>query len=106
MGQTDDNEGESSGIIFSTGTAMGQSIEREYEEDQQQQLNFGLSATNNSVSNTQIVHQPLLRLTGHNDVVVSGEWIFGGDQLITAFWDRTANVYDTETGKVINVLSG
>uniref|UniRef100_A0A915CZN6 WD repeat-containing protein 37 n=1 Tax=Ditylenchus dipsaci TaxID=166011 RepID=A0A915CZN6_9BILA len=52
------------------------------------------------------LQQPLIRLTGHTDVVVSGEWLYGGDQVITASWDRTANVYDAETGKIVNVLSG
>ncbi|KAI1717102.1 WD repeat-containing protein 37 [Ditylenchus destructor] len=54
----------------------------------------------------QIVQQPLIRLTGHTDVVVAGEWLFGGENIITASWDRNANVYDAETGKVINLLSG
>uniref|UniRef100_A0A1I7WYQ8 WD repeat-containing protein 37 n=1 Tax=Heterorhabditis bacteriophora TaxID=37862 RepID=A0A1I7WYQ8_HETBA len=27
-------------------------------------------------------------------------------QLITASWDRTANIYDVERGEVLNILSG
>lgn len=99
VGQSNDNEDDFSGATLT------HSLDYECEEDQQQHI--GLSSTNsNGFNSTQIVHQPLLRLSGHNDVVISGEWILGGNQLITASWDRTANVYDTETGKVTNILSG
>jgi WD40 repeat protein len=54
----------------------------------------------------QIVHQPLVRLTGHTDVLVGAEWVFGAEQVITASWDRTANLYDAESGQVVSVLSG
>uniref|UniRef100_A0A914IDB8 WD repeat-containing protein 37 n=1 Tax=Globodera rostochiensis TaxID=31243 RepID=A0A914IDB8_GLORO len=54
----------------------------------------------------QHIHQPLARLNGHSDVVAAGDWLFGGEQIITASWDRTANLFDAETGKTIKVLSG
>lgn len=54
----------------------------------------------------QTIQQSLIRLTGHTDVVVAAEWLFGGEQLITASWDHIANVYDVETGKIVNTLSG
>jgi len=47
-----------------------------------------------------------VRLTGHTDVVVSGEWLIGGEQVLTASWDRTAHIYDVETAKIVNTLSG
>lgn len=52
------------------------------------------------------VRQPLRRLTGHTGPVMAVEWFSGGEQLITASWDRTANIYDAEQGKIVNVLSG
>lgn len=54
----------------------------------------------------QTILQPLTRLIGHTDVIVAGEWLFGGEHLITASWDHNANVYDLESGKIVNTLSG
>ncbi|CAK5038113.1 unnamed protein product [Meloidogyne enterolobii] len=54
----------------------------------------------------QQIHQPLLKLTGHSDVVTDGDWLFGGDEIITVSWDRTANLFDAETGKIVKTLSG
>lgn len=53
-----------------------------------------------------IVRQPICRLTGHTNVVIAVDWIYSGEQLLTASWDRNANVYDVERGEVLNVLSG
>ncbi|EFO25027.1 WD-repeat protein 37 [Loa loa] len=53
-----------------------------------------------------IVRQPLRRLTGHANAVMAVEWFSGGEQLITASWDRTANIYDAERGEILNILSG
>ncbi|RCN51548.1 WD domain, G-beta repeat protein [Ancylostoma caninum] len=52
------------------------------------------------------VKNTLMRLTGHTGVVIGCEWLAGGSQLITASWDRTANIYDVERGEVLNILSG
>lgn len=49
---------------------------------------------------------PLLELKGHVAVVVAADWMTGGSQVITASWDRTATLYDSETGEVINTLTG
>ncbi|EJW88112.1 hypothetical protein WUBG_00972 [Wuchereria bancrofti] len=53
-----------------------------------------------------IVRQPLVRLTGHVNAVMAVEWFSSGEQLITASWDRTANIYDAERGEIVNILSG
>uniref|UniRef100_A0A914CYR5 WD repeat-containing protein 37 n=1 Tax=Acrobeloides nanus TaxID=290746 RepID=A0A914CYR5_9BILA len=53
-----------------------------------------------------VLRQPLVRLTGHTGVVISSEWLVGGDQILTASWDRTANIYDAENGKILNTLTG
>lgn len=49
---------------------------------------------------------PLRELSGHNGVVISADWLNSGDQVITASWDRTAILFDAETGECVNVLSG
>lgn len=52
------------------------------------------------------VRTPQMQLTGHTGVVICAEWLCGGDQVITASWDRTANIYDAEKGEILNILSG
>ncbi|KAG8036633.1 hypothetical protein G9C98_003955 [Cotesia typhae] len=49
---------------------------------------------------------PVRELLGHSGVVMAADWLPGADQLVTASWDRTANLYDTETGEVIHTLCG
>jgi WD40 repeat protein len=55
---------------------------------------------------SQQIGQPLLKLTGHTDAIMDGNWLFGGEKIITVSWDRTANLYDAESGKVLKTLSG
>src|SRR6218665_2158826 len=52
------------------------------------------------------VRQPALELLGHSGVVIAADWLAGGSQVITASWDRTANMYDAETGALISSLTG
>ncbi|KAL0270128.1 UNVERIFIED_CONTAM: hypothetical protein PYX00_007631 [Menopon gallinae] len=49
---------------------------------------------------------PVKELTGHSGVVVAADWLPGGDQVITASWDRTASLYDLETGELLSSLGG
>ncbi|CAG5107715.1 Similar to wdr37: WD repeat-containing protein 37 (Xenopus laevis) [Cotesia congregata] len=49
---------------------------------------------------------PVRELLGHSGVVMAADWLPGADQLVTASWDRTANLYDTETGEIIHTLCG
>ncbi|XP_066977066.1 WD repeat-containing protein 37 isoform X2 [Macrobrachium rosenbergii] len=49
---------------------------------------------------------PLRELTGHTSVVIAADWLPGGDQAITAAWDRTANLYDAHTGELLSQLVG
>jgi len=49
---------------------------------------------------------PLKELTGHNSVVISADWLCAGDQVVTASWDRTAILFDAETGDCVTVLTG
>lgn len=49
---------------------------------------------------------PIKELLGHTGVVVAADWLYGADQIVTASWDRTANLYDTESGEIIHTLCG
>lgn len=49
---------------------------------------------------------PTKELLGHTGVVVAADWLFGADQIVTASWDRTSNLYDAETGEIIHTLCG
>lgn len=49
---------------------------------------------------------PSLELTGHTGVVVAADWMMEGNQVITASWDRTAILFDAETGEQVTCLTG
>lgn len=49
---------------------------------------------------------PSMELTGHTGVVVAADWMMEGNQVITASWDRTAILFDAETGDQITCLTG
>lgn len=52
------------------------------------------------------VRHPAVVFSGHTDVVVAADWIHGGSQLVTASWDRTANLYDAESHNLVQSLTG
>lgn len=56
--------------------------------------------------NTSVLKTAKVELQGHIGVVIAADWLAGGDQAITASWDRTANVYDVHTGELITQLVG
>lgn len=49
---------------------------------------------------------PLQTLSGHSGVVISGDWMSGGDQVITGGWDRLATIWDAHSGQCIQQLGG
>ncbi|XP_031780116.1 WD repeat-containing protein 37 [Nasonia vitripennis] len=49
---------------------------------------------------------PVKELLGHTGVVTAADWLFGAEQIVTASWDRTANLYDAESGEIIHTLCG
>jgi hypothetical protein len=57
-------------------------------------------------SESVIMRTPMLELTSHSDVLIAADWMAGGSQVITASWDRAANLHDAESGDVISVLAG
>ena len=50
--------------------------------------------------------EALVVLSGHQGVVVSADWLAGGDQCVTASWDRTAAVWDVSSQTMIHQLTG
>ncbi|CAI5443988.1 unnamed protein product [Caenorhabditis angaria] len=54
----------------------------------------------------QKIRSPILRLTGHRGPVSCCEWLENGQKIVTASWDRTANICDVEKGEVVSILSG
>lgn len=56
--------------------------------------------------NASILKNAKIELQGHVGVVIAADWLAGGDQVITASWDRTANVYDVQTGELVTQLVG
>ncbi|KAJ0173643.1 hypothetical protein K1T71_010792 [Dendrolimus kikuchii] len=77
----------------------GQSSEEELEGGGEESLGEG-------GDRPEVLRTPLIELIGHLGVVVAADWLTGGDHVITASWDRTANLYDVETGDCLQVLTG
>jgi len=48
----------------------------------------------------------LVVLSGHQGVVVSADWLAGGDQAVTASWDRTAALWDISSATMVQTLPG
>ena len=63
----------------------------------------GLPAEDDSIPT---LRTPLKELLGHSGVVIAADWLFGAEQIVTASWDRTANLYDAESGEIIHTLCG
>lgn len=49
---------------------------------------------------------PTMELSGHIGVIVAADWMAEGSQVITASWDRSAILFDAETGEQIITLTG
>ncbi|KZC09287.1 WD repeat-containing protein 37, partial [Dufourea novaeangliae] len=49
---------------------------------------------------------PVRKFVGHTGVVMAADWLPDGEQVVTASWDRTADLYDVETGEIIHTLCG
>lgn len=79
--------------------ARGQSSEEELEGGGEESLGEG-------GDRPEVLRTPLTELVGHSGVVVAADWLPGGEHVITASWDRTANLYDVETGDCLQVLMG
>ncbi|KAK9508724.1 hypothetical protein O3M35_006215 [Rhynocoris fuscipes] len=49
---------------------------------------------------------PIAELTGHSGPVAAADWLPGGEHVVTASWDRSAAIYDVQTGELIHSLTG
>ncbi|XP_033841910.1 WD repeat-containing protein 37 isoform X2 [Periophthalmus magnuspinnatus] len=45
-------------------------------------------------------------LKSHQGVVIAADWLVGGKQVVTASWDRAANLYEVETSELVHSLTG
>ena len=69
-------------------------------------LSTGASSSDEKHHEALFTRQPLLELLGHTGAVIAADWLVGGTQVVSASWDRMANVYDAETGALVNSLTG
>jgi len=67
---------------------------------------IGASSSDEKHHEALFVRQPMLELLGHTGAVIAADWLVSGSQVISASWDRTANIYDAETGALVNSLTG
>uniref|UniRef100_A0A8C6PNV0 WD repeat-containing protein 37 n=1 Tax=Nothobranchius furzeri TaxID=105023 RepID=A0A8C6PNV0_NOTFU len=52
------------------------------------------------------IRVPTTTLRSHQGVVIAADWLVGGKQVVTASWDRAANLYDVETSELVHSLTG
>lgn len=60
-----------------------------------------MGVSNFNYSEPSVIRSPIRRYEGHSDACIAAEWFPDGELLATASWDRTANVYNVETGKIL-----
>ncbi|KAF7990911.1 hypothetical protein HCN44_000716 [Aphidius gifuensis] len=65
-----------------------------------------MTATNDDQDEPPTLRTPVRELLGHTGAVMAADWLPGAEQIVTASWDRTANLYDAETGEIIHTLCG
>ncbi|KAK3853554.1 hypothetical protein Pcinc_039913 [Petrolisthes cinctipes] len=74
--------------------------------DREDDDDVGLAGGRGEGGGPSTLRTPIRELTGHTSVVMAADWLPGGDQAITAAWDRTANLYDAHTGDLLSQLIG
>lgn len=52
-------------------------------------------------SNIATIRSPIKRFEGHTDTLIAAEWFPDGEFIATGSWDRSANIYNVETGKIL-----
>ena len=71
-----------------------------------QKFSFFVGTETEESDEFSVLRTPLRALSGHNGVVIAADWLPGGDQAVTAGWDRMANLWDTQTGQLLHQLTG
>lgn len=74
----------------------GQSSEEELDDDIDDKID----------TKVPVLRTPVKELSGHTGAVSAADWIAGGDQIITASWDRLAILHDVETATAVVQLAG
>lgn len=74
----------------------GHSSEEELEDEMEDKIDSKIPA----------LRTPVRELFGHTGAISGAEWIAGGEQIITASWDRLAILHDIETGSALVQLVG
>jgi len=76
------------------------------DKDAANMASLGFSSGVDEDSQFSVLRTPLRALTGHSGVVIAADWLPGGQQAVTAGWDRQACIWDTQTGELLHQLSG
>lgn len=88
-------------VKYEASTRKGHSSEEELNDDDDDPVD--------GTNRVDVLRTPLCEFTGpgsHSAVVVVADWLPGGDQIITASWDRTAILWDVETKEPLQPLTG
>ncbi|KAF7991029.1 hypothetical protein HCN44_000834 [Aphidius gifuensis] len=57
-----------------------------------------------SIDELPTLRTPVRKLLGHTGAVMAANRLPGAEQIVTASWDRTANLYGAKTGEIIHTL--
>lgn len=88
-------------VNWETSARKGHSSEEELDDDEESLFD--------DRDRVDVLRTPLCEFSGpgsHTAVVAAADWLYGGDQIITASWDRTAILWDIETREPLQPLSG
>lgn len=98
--------GDQSAHVWQAVVTLEQPLEEEAsvdaDENEGGSSRYGLSG----MEGAPMLRTPVGELLGHAAAVVAADWLPGGDQAITAAWDRAANLYDVETRELLHSLVG
>ena len=92
--------------VTSIGTATGSS-EDSGDSESEENENRGQTGghVSSSSSNVVSVKAPILVLSGHQGVVSGCAWM-NEELAVTSSWDRSANLYNVESGALLQTLAG
>ena len=86
-------------------------LDYNYGEKENRENNFNIPNSslekdiNDENEECSVLRTPLRSLTGHHGVVIAADWLPGGEQAVTAGWDRLACIWDTQTGQLLHQVS-